>query len=251
MELADLKKLIAGLNEWGHPEKIKTFGWFLHVHGGEEHFQPADIRACYDKLHYDSPGSFGGYFANLVQAKSLLKSHSGYRLSAATRDALSARYSPSGYKVQVSGLLKDLPARIPNLSERTYLDEAIICYENGAFRATVVMAWNLAYHHLCDYVLGNRLAEFNARWPISRPGDHRKGIRAIASMDDINEELKEGVFIEICRDAGIITKDVWKILDQKLGKRNSAAHPSSVSIGQLQADEFIDDIVKNVVLKIV
>jgi hypothetical protein len=113
------------------------------------------------------------------------------------------------------------------------------------------MAWNLAYHHLCDYVLKSRLADFNTRWPISRPGDHKKGNRSIASMDDINGELKESVFIEVCRDAGIITKDVWKILDQKLGKRNSAAHPSSVNIGELQAEEFIDDIVKNVILKII
>jgi hypothetical protein len=42
-----------------------------------------------------------------------------------------------------------------------------------------------------------------------------------------------------------------KILDEKLGKRNSAAHPSGVKIGHLQADAFIDDLVRNVVLKLV
>ncbi len=39
-------------------------------------------------------------------------------------------------------------------------------------------------------------------------------------------------------------------MDEKLGKRNSAAHASSVAIGQLQADALIDDLVKNVVVKI-
>jgi hypothetical protein len=61
--------------------------------------------------------------------------------------------------------------------------------------------------------------------------------------------LKEFEGIEICNSASIITKDVHRISVQKLGRRNSAAHPSSVKIGQLQADEFIDDLVKNVVLK--
>ena len=75
--------------------------------------------------------------------------------------------------------------------------------------------------------------------------------KAIAKIEDFAEELRESEVIEICNSAGIITKDVHKILAEKLGKRNSAAHPSSVSIGQLQAEAFIDELVKNVVLKLV
>jgi len=251
MELAELKSLIPGLNEKKHAEKICLFGWFLHQHLGKAHFQPSDIAVCYDKLHFTLPSSFSGYFQNLVRHEYLIRNASGYRLSAQIRDRFAAEYKPTGYKVQVTKLLRDLPASLPNLAERTYLDETLICYENGAFRATVVMAWNLAYHHLCDHVVNNRLADFNNTWQTTRKGDHKNGARVIATMDDINQELKESVFIEICKNANIITKDVWKIMDQKLGKRNSAAHPSTVNIGQLQAEEFIDDIVKNVVLKIV
>jgi hypothetical protein len=69
-------------------------------------------------------------------------------------------------------------------------------------------------------------------------------------MDDFNEELKESQVIEICNSADIITKDVHRILKEKLGTRNSAAHPSSIEIGQLQAEAFIDDFIKNVVLKL-
>jgi len=70
-------------------------------------------------------------------------------------------------------------------------------------------------------------------------------------MDDFGDELKESEAIEICNSAGIITKDQHKILTAKLGRRNSAAHPSSVNIDQLQAEEFIDDLIKNVVLSLV
>jgi hypothetical protein len=113
----------------------------------------------------------------------------------------------------------------------------------------VVMTWNLAYHHLCDHVLKHRLTDFNARWPVVYPGHHKKGAKAIATMDDFTE-LKESEVIEICNSADIITKDVHRILAEDLGRRNSAAHPSSVTIGQLQAESFIDDLIKNVVLKL-
>jgi len=69
-------------------------------------------------------------------------------------------------------------------------------------------------------------------------------------MDDFAEELKELKVIEICNSAGILTKDMHRILAEKLGRRNSAAHPSSVEIKQLQAEEFIDDLITNVVLKL-
>jgi hypothetical protein len=250
MDLSELKKAIPELNEKSHAEKIKLFAWFLHTQDGKTHFQPGEIRACYDQVHLTPPQSFGGYLANLIKAKEVLKNSLGYRLAGPTRDAIDSLLISSGHKVQIEQLLRDLPVQIPDLAERTYLDEALVCYENGAFRAAVVMTWNLAFHHLCDHIIKNRLADFNARWLISFQGHHKKGNRVITTMDDFNAELKESEVIIICRDAGIITKDVFRILEEKLGKRNSAAHPSSVSIGQLQTDAVIDDLVKNVVLKI-
>ena len=194
--------------------------------------------------------SFSGYFTDLMTSGDVLKGIHGYCLSAQARDALDVVYTVSGHKVQITGLLEGLPAQIPSLTERTYLDEALICYENGAFRAAVVMTWNLAYHHLCVHVINNRLADFNARWLLKYPGQHKNAVRSISVVDDFMQELKEAEVIAICKDAGIITKDVWKIMEEKLGKRNSAAHPSGVIISQLQADAFIDDLIKNVVLNI-
>jgi hypothetical protein len=166
------------------------------------------------------------------------------------REPLDSQYGSKEITVQITELLLTLPEKIPDLAERTYLDEALICYRHGAFRAAVVMTWNLAYHHLCDYVLKSHLAEFNQRWPIVYPGHHKKATKVIAKMDDFSDDLKESEVIEICRSAGILTKDVYRILSEKLGRRSSAAHPSSVTIEQLQVDAFIDDLIKNVVLKL-
>ena len=166
------------------------------------------------------------------------------------REALDRKYGSRTITIQVTDLLAKLPASVPDLAERTFLDEALVCFKHGAFRAAIVMTWNLAYHHLCDHVIKKELGKFNAQWRLVYPGHHKKSTKAIARIEDFSDELKESEVIEICNSAGIISKDIHKILKGKLDRRNSAAHPSTVSISQLQAEEFIDDIVKNVVLKL-
>jgi hypothetical protein len=250
MTIEDFKQSASGFSQMGHSEKIRLLGWYLHYYDKKETFLPADIKRCYDALHEVSPSSFSGYFTNLVTQKHLLKNKSGYRLSGDTRDKISAAYAPQGHKLHVTSILSNLPAQIPDLAERTFLNETLICYEHSAFRAAVVMAWNIAYHRLCDYVIKHRLSDFNTRWKIKYPGHHKNGAKTISKIDDFMQELKESEVIQICRDAGIITKDVYKIMDEKLGRRNSAAHPSSVSIGQLQTDALIVDLIENVVLKL-
>jgi len=250
MTLTDFKQTLLGLAEKSHADKIKLLGWYLHSHKGMEHFRPSDIRGCYEKLHLALPSSFSGYFGNLVTRRELLKNSSGYRLEHRVREAFDQRYGTREITIQVTELLLSLPAKIPNLAERTYLDEALICFRQGAFRAAVVMTWNLAYHHLCDHILANHLTEFNGRWPIVYPGHHKRSPKSVATIDDFAQELKESELIEICRSAKIITKDVHRILTDKLGRRNSAAHPSSVRIEQLQTEAFVDDLIKNVVLKL-
>lgn len=250
MKPEELIKVVPGLSSKSHAEKIKIFGWYLHVYQCKAHFQQADVKRVYEALDMAPPSALGPYFAPLVEKRELLKSTAGYRLEQKVRETLAAQYGTRDVTIQIAKLLSDLPGKIPDLAERTYLDEALICFKHAAFRATVVMTWNLAYHHLCDYVLKSKLAEFNARWPVIYPAHHKKSIKAIAKIDDFAEELKESEMIEVCNSAGIITKDVHRILKEKLGRRNSAAHPSGVKIGQLQAEEFVDDLVKNVVLKL-
>jgi hypothetical protein len=45
-------------------------------------------------------------------------------------------------------------------------------------------------------------------------------------------------------------KQAGEVLDRQIGRRNSAAHPSTTVITNLQAEEFIHDLVTNVVLTI-
>ncbi len=240
MELGDLHASIADLAGWSHAEKIKLFGWFLHSQKNVPRFRSAELRKCHEDLNFSPPQAFSGYFDNLVAKKELLRDSSGYRLESRVRLEIEQRYGSRQITIQVTGLLLNLPQNVPDLSERTFLDEALICYRHGAFRAAIVMTWNLTFHHLCNYVLKGRLADFNNRWQVVYPGHHRKGAQSIRSLDDFAEFLKESEVIEVCNSAGIVTKDIHKILVEKLGRRNSAAHPSSVAFGQLQAEAFIE-----------
>jgi len=181
--------------------------------------------------------------------KEVLRDSRGYALEKRVRDVLETKYGQRSATIQVEQVLKELSAKVPNSAERTFLDETLICYRHKAFRAAITMAWNLAYDHLCEYVIRDpaRFSAFNVQLPRSY---QRARISAITKKDDFSE-LKESEVIQVCRSANIITNDVYKILNEKLGKRNTYAHPSSVIAFPQTAEEIILDLVNNVVLKLV
>jgi hypothetical protein len=247
MLLQDLVHNVSGFAEWKHPEKIKFFGWYLHTQRSQERFNQADIRSCYDELHLEKP-HVSSYFSNLSKRKpkQLLHDRSGYYLAKQVRDALDAKYGQRPSTVQVDKLLAELPNKIPNLTQRDFLKEAFVCVRYGAPRAAIVMCWNLAFDHLCDYILAKHLSSFNMQLPKSYP-KHR--IKTINTKDDF-EELKESEILQVCRSANITSSGIHKILTEKLGRRNMAAHPSNIVITPLQVEDFITDLINNVVLKL-
>src|SRR5258708_456336 len=249
-EWDDIVRRISGFPGWNHADKIRFFAWFLHSQGNQR-FTPAAIAKCYDSLHAEKPSNISPFLASMEKRspKEALRDGRGYYLEHRVREEYDQRYGQREITVQVTRLLADLPDKVPDVAEKDFLTEAIICYRNGAFRAAVVMCWNLTFFHLCQFVLRHHLSNFNARYPIRFPDKHKKAkVATLASYEDFSVDLKESEVLEICKSAGIISNDVFKILNDKLGRRNSAAHPSSIHIGQLQAEEFIHDLVTNVVL---
>lgn len=248
MELVDLVEQVSGFDETPPREKIQLFAWFLHVYRSKEVFDITDIRYCFSELHMADP-SVAKYLSRMVEYKDLVKTRDGLKLERVVRTKLDAKYGVHHSVVQVSKLLTSLPGQVPDLSEKSFLAEAIKCYRIEAYRACVVMTWNLAYGHLLNWILkdAQRLASFNAS--ISRRYPKKPALN-IATYEDFLEELKESEVIEICSNAGLINSNITKILREKLGKRNTAAHPSSVIIVQSQADDVVTDLVNNVVLRL-
>jgi hypothetical protein len=98
--------------------------------------------------------------------KVLLHDKEGYRLEHATRLKLDAKYGRHETTIAVSNLLKELPGKISGQAEKLFLSEAITCYHHRAFRAAIVMAWNLAYDHLLNPAV--------SLWPLFPLKDSRR-----------------------------------------------------------------------------
>jgi hypothetical protein len=250
VKLEDFVHLIQGFSSLNHAEKIKHFGWWLHVFGGVEDFGTKHISNCYGDLNLSPPVDINSFFRSLEgrSPKQLLKNGKGYRLERQVHEILTAKFGKRDATVYVEKLLMELPQRLTNLQERAYLEECLICLRQKAYRATVVMAWNLAYDHLCYYILNDpaRLSDFNTRMPIRYPGEKYPPVTKRETFMD----MKESHVIEIASSANIVSTNIARILREKLTRRNMAAHPADVTTLQPTAEEVVRDLVENVVLKL-
>jgi hypothetical protein len=173
-----------------------------------------------------------------------LKQKTGYRLERKTFDHIKKLIENEPKIIAVSKQLADLQLKVIDTQEAAFLNEAINCYKVGAYRASIVMVWALAIDHLQKYIFGNKLTEFNN----AIKKDSNKKLQPIIQYDDFSE-IREIKLIELMRSGGIISDDVKKILDEKLGIRNSAAHPSNIVVLDTKATEFISDLLVNILLK--
>ncbi|MCH8304248.1 MAG: hypothetical protein IIB94_03860 [Candidatus Marinimicrobia bacterium] len=134
--------------------------------------------------------------------------------------------------------------KIKDPNEKNFLQEAINCYEVDARRASIIMVWNLTISHLYSYILKQKLSDFNNA--LSK--DKGVKISLVRRIEDF-EDIKEIKFIELARAAKIIPNSIRKILVAKLEIRNMYAHPSDLKLSEEKTNEFIKDLIENVVLK--
>lgn len=252
MELTEFVRRVRGFDALSQPEKVKLFAWYLHTQQGMERFEHAAIKKCYDTLHADCAG-LSKNLQRLAERRpaELLKDRQGYRLTGEIRRQLDARYGEHETVITVSKLLKELPGKVSDQAERLFLSEALRCYKHEAFRAAIIMTWNLAYDHLLNWLLADpqRLAAFNGHI-VGRVGQ-KKGAGLVMTKREDFEELKESQVLDICGTAGVFSSlNTKKILDEQLTRRNMVAHPSLQEFGRAQADDTITTLVSNVVLKL-
>jgi hypothetical protein len=247
MELKDFVEQVSHFDALRPREKIQLFAWYLHTHRSTETFDYEAIRNCYKELHL-IPDDVSVYIPRMAACSppDLVKQRGSYKLARSVRSTLDAKYGVHRSVVQVSKLLSDLPDKVPDIAERTFLHEAMKCYRVEAYRACIVMTWNLAFDHLLRWILkdAQRLNDFNGAIAKRFP---KKPPCTIVTQDHF-EELRESEIIEVCNSASLMSGNIIKILKEKLAKRNAAAHPSSVVVVQSQADDVVTDLVNNVVL---
>lgn len=247
MDLLDHVSTITNFDNLNHVEKVKYFAWYLTTHGNKPTFTTRELGICFESVSAEKPSSVSPFLASLANRKPpvLLRRSNGFVLERRALRELDDRYGQREITIQIHRLLAELPSKVHQNAERAYLEEALVCFRHGAFRASIVMTWNLAYDHLCQVVLSSHLVAFNNQLPKSFP---KSKVSAVVKRDDFGD-LKESDVIQVCKSAGIISGSIHKILKEKLDRRNIAAHPSAVSISQLTAEEYIRDLIENVVLR--
>src|SRR6266536_6711576 len=195
MELQELCSSVLGFSNWTHADKIKLFAWHLHSHKNRSQFTAAEIGECYDTLTLAKPSSISPFLNAMERRKppEVLKSTAGYSLELRVRQKLEQQYGQRAATVHVHKLLLELPLKVPDLDEKAYLEEALICFRHKAFRAAVVMCWNVTFDHLCHFVLRKHANDFNTQLPKTYP---KADISKITKREDFSE-LKESQVIQV------------------------------------------------------
>jgi hypothetical protein len=234
-----------------HRDELANY--FIYYLTGEEDSAttPQQVADCFSRAEVRPYVDVRHYMKNAVKPQKgrpplLIRTKTGYRLERSERARILATLQGEPFHLEGDSALRGLVGKIAASNEKAFLVEAIKCYEVKAYRAAIIMVWLLTIDHLHNLILKHHLAGFNAE--LAKNRDKRVKVDIVNALDDF-ADIPEGKLIEFLRAAHIVSNDVRKILDVKLGIRNSYAHPSSISLSPAKAAEFITDLTDNVILK--
>ena len=246
MKLQEFVGAVENYDRLGPTDKVRVFAWHIHRHQGQDRFQTGDFTRCFELLHEHTPPNLSQLVSQLG-GKDFIKDAKGYRVAKPLLDKFDALYGQRAQTVHVHKLLAELPSKLSSAAQGEYLEEALKCFRVEAYRAAVVMTWNVAYDHLLSVISDKRLTEFNAALKLPYVFGGKKP--AVTAREDF-QKWQENDVLEACRLGSLTSKEVSKVLKEKLDKRNSAAHPSGSTFDQMQAEAYISDLIQNAVLKI-
>ncbi|HJW40466.1 MAG TPA: hypothetical protein VJ476_04455 [Rhizomicrobium sp.] len=124
---------------------------------------------------------------------------------------------------------------------KSFVMEAITCFEAHQYRAAVVFSWAGAVALLHGHVFSRKLAEFNAE------ATRRDAKWRVAKQQDDLGRMKEHDFLDVCESIGVVGKNVKQLLQNEcLTLRNACGHPNSVSIAENSVAAHIEKLIKNV-----
>lgn len=257
MTIKDFINRLPNSNEFSRKSIILLFSYYLRKYKGIVEFSTQDIRQCFKESLIRVPTNLSKLLKELSSGRNspFLKNSKKniYSLSLnglnEVENFLVTEPNPiESYNEFIKTALpylKRVISKVNNENRKKFLAEAIACLGVEARRATIILTWLTTMDHLYDYILTKKLFDFNSA--LSKRSD-KYGKLVISTKDDFSD-LKESIFIEVTRSAKIITNDIRKILNEKLGIRNTAAHPSTIEIHDSKVVNFVEDLVDNIIVK--
>lgn len=147
--------------------------------------------------------------------------------------------------IAIAKEFSDLANALPlNATQSTLIQEAVVSFRAGAFRACMVMTWNAIYDFIRQWVFDNSLAAFNNS--LTQEYVRRNGNPLYTPIQDYDDFLtgkpSERTVIDTCCVAGVFGERVRDELRQCLRRRNDSAHATNRVPDATQASAYARDL---------
>lgn len=160
------------------------------------------------------------------------------------------------YRLPVASIARQAPAealhslriateRAP-ASYRAYLDEAVDCYEAGAYRGAVLMVWSAAIEHLYSVITAHQGGLKTLEGANKERFGSSRGYRRVSQKGDLLY-LGDKNLLLLCEDAGVFNRNARRLLEERLELRNRCGHPTGYVIGRDEAVVYVESLVNNVI----
>jgi hypothetical protein len=223
----------------------KTDKYLLIVAMHDGPMKSNDIRAVARQNGWrDGANSIPGDF--LKHTRSAIYLPNGWTVTEACKNLLVGRglMTPAGVLTPVTEALERYLTDVHDPEKVRFVEEAIQCVKNKAYRSAIVLTWVGAVYLLYQHVLQKQLTEFN------QEGRRRfQKWKDVANVDDLATAMSESEFLNMLQHIGALTKAEQKELQSCLDRRNTAGHPNSASFEEVTVGAHIHELISKVYSK--
>lgn len=137
--------------------------------------------------------------------------------------------------------LREMITRIGNDQVRSFIEEAAICYENGQYRAAIIMSWVGAVA-----ILRNKVSQRYHQEFVDYLREHYQPKKKNSYGSHTLERIADGDFLEVLHGISLIDKAVKMALKECLDYRNQCSHPNELKIGSRTVEKHFEVLILNV-----
>lgn len=144
-----------------------------------------------------------------------------------------------------SEAIKQIIADIPYPDQKGYLEEALRCIGADCKRATAVLGWSAAMHHLHTKIEELGFDTFNtAAVGLAKKGGRFKHFKGIAPLESISDlrETQDRVILTILDGMGLLESNQRQRLESCLDMRIQASHPGDADITMPNLESLFSDL---------
>ena len=238
LTIADLKRLLHG--DYARLDKLLTV-----LASFDRPCQIAEVKERAHDVGYSIPQTWNvSTYLRRSKGKAI-RIPSGWEITDAGRRHLAELGIIPSIPTQavIATDLRDALPRIRNSDTRSFVEEAVSCYEAGLYRSTIVMSWVGAVAVLHDYIQNHHLAAFN-----SEALRRNRKWKTATTTDDLGR-MRESSFLDIICALSVVGPNVKTELKSCLNRRNACGHPSSLKVAANTAAHHLEVLLLNVFVR--